>query len=199
MTPSTTPTLTTITALATALLSASLSLAAEPDSIPDWRARLELARTLSYAKKLDESVAEYQKVLKEKPDLSEAKAELATVLFWQGKQKESLLLIEQLDKPSLTPEARLAAADMYAARTNYPKAEALYLEHLSTKPDDHATRVKLADVLSWEKKFDAAIKEYETVLRALPQDQQVIRKYGMVLGWAGRHAEAAEQLRKTLK
>jgi hypothetical protein len=76
-------------------------------------------------------------------------AELATVLFWQGKQKEALGLIEQLEISALTPEARLAAADMYTARTNYPKAEILYRQHLTDKPDDQATRVKLAILVFW--------------------------------------------------
>jgi len=57
------------------------------EEIPDWVARWELARVLSYAKRYDESITEYEKVLKEKPDLTEAKLEMAKVLFWKGDQK----------------------------------------------------------------------------------------------------------------
>lgn len=60
------------------------------EEIPDWIARWELAKVLSYLKRYDESIIEYKKLIKEKPDLSEAKIEMANVLVWQGKQNEAL-------------------------------------------------------------------------------------------------------------
>ena len=62
--------------------------------IPDWMARWELARVLSYAGRHEESVTEYRKLLKERPDLPKARIELAKVLFWQKKAGEALAVLE---------------------------------------------------------------------------------------------------------
>jgi len=170
----------------------------EEGSIPDWRARWELARTLSYAQKLDESIAQYQKLLKERPDLAQAKAEMATVMFWKGKQKEAMKILEQVSERDMTPEARLVRADILAARGEYAEAERLYREHLSTHANADAVRYKLAETLSWAKKYKESVKEYEVLLSSCPTDIQVRRKYALVLSWMGRHEEAAIELEKTL-
>ena len=176
------------------------SAAASADQeVPAWKARWELARTLSYSKKLDESIEQYRKLLAEKPDLAQAKAEMATVMFWKGKQKEALKLIENIPSGKLNPESRLAAADIYAAQGKYDTATTLYLEYLAAKPDDLKVRLKLAEVLSWAKQYEASLKEYEKILSALPDDIQVRRKYALVLSWSGKYEQAAEELKKTLK
>lgn len=172
---------------------------AEKKDIPAWRARWELARTLSYAKKLDESIAQYEKLLKEKPDLEQAKAEMATVMFWKGKQDEALKILENIPVESMTPEAKRATADLYAAKGKYDKAESLYREHLKTNPKAEDVRFRLAETLSWAKKYKESIKEYETILKSRPDDKQVRRKYALVLSWMGEHEKAAAELKKTLE
>lgn len=174
------------------------SAASAEQAVPAWKARWELARTLSYAKKLDESIEQYKKLLAEKPDLVEAKAEMATVMFWQGKQKEALKLVETVPREALNPEARLTAADIYAAQGKYDTATTLYLEYLAAKPDDLKARLKLAETLSWAKKYEASLKEYEKILSVIPDDVQVRRKYALVLSWSGKYEKAAEELKKTL-
>lgn len=172
---------------------------AEKKDIPAWRARWELARTLSYAKKLDESIAQYEKLLKEKPGLEQAKAEMATVMFWKGKQDEALKILEDIPIESMTPEARLTTADLYAAKGNYDKAESLYRGHLKANPKAHDVRFRLAETLSWAKKYKESIKEYEMILKSRPDDKQVRRKYALVLSWMGEHEKAAAELKKTLE
>ena len=58
--------------------------------------------------------------------------------------------------------------------------------------------MKLAEMLSWQKKYDASLAEYRKILKALPDDTQVRRRYAFVLIWAGKHSEAASELKKTL-
>lgn len=66
------------------------------------------------------------------------------------------------------------------------------------EPDDQLTRLKLAEVLSWTKRYDESLALYRTILAALPADLQVRRRYGLVLLWAGRPEESAAELRRTL-
>ena len=169
------------------------------EEIPDWLARLELARVLSYVKRYDESLAEYEKVIKEKPDLKEARIEMAKVLFWKGDQKAAARILEQFPTKDLSGETQVLMADLFVAQKDYAKAEPLYRDYLNSHPDDLDVRLKLADMLSWEKKYDASLAEYRKILKARPDDIQVRRRYAFVLIWAGRHTEAAQELKKTLE
>ena len=168
------------------------------EEIPEWAARLELARVLSYLKRYDESITEYGKLLKEKPDLVEAKVELAKVLFWKGDQKAAFQILEQISVKELTGETKVLMADLLVAQKDYAKAEPLYKAYLDSYPEDQAVRLKLADMLSWQKKYDASLTEYRKILKARPDDIQVRRRYAFVLIWAGQHSEAASELKKTL-
>jgi len=168
------------------------------EEIPEWVARWELARVLSYVKRYDESIAEYGKLLKEKPGLMEAKVEMAKVLFWKGDQKAAVQILEQIPPVDMTGETKVLMADLLVAQKDYAKAEPLYKAHLDSHPEDQAVRLKLADMLSWQKKYDASLTEYRKILKAQPDDIQVRRRYAFVLIWAGQHSEAASELKKTL-
>ena len=168
------------------------------EEIPDWVARWELARVLSYVKRYDESISEYKKVLKKKPGLTEAKVEMAKVLFWKGDQKAAVQILEQVPAKDMAGNTKVLMADLFVAQKNYAKAETLYKTHLDSHPGDQTVRLKLAAMLSWQKKYDASLSEYRKILTARPDDIQVRRQYAFVLIWAGKHTEAASELKKTL-
>jgi tetratricopeptide (TPR) repeat protein len=167
--------------------------------IPDWMARWELARVLSYAGRHEESVTEYRKLLKERPDLPKARIELAKVLFWQKKAGEALAVLEGVDARQLDVDSVLLMADLYRDRKSYDRAAPLYREYLGKRPGDNPARLRFAEMLSWEKQYDQSLAEYRKILAALPGDVQVRRKYAMVLMWSKRYGEAAAELRRTLK
>ena len=171
----------------------------EKDEIPDWLARWELAKVLSYTKRYGESVTEYKKLLKDKPNLYEAKVELAKVLFWQGKNNESLSILEEIPTKHIDDNTRMTMVELYAARKEYTKAEPLLKTYLEKHPSDVKTRLKLAEILSWDKRYDESIAEYNTILNIIPGDVQVRRKYAFTLIWAGKRSEAAIELKKTLR
>jgi len=169
------------------------------DVIPDWQARLELARILSYMKRYDESIAEYEHVLKEKPDLLAAKAELARILFWSGQTDKAFKMLQPIPLEDMDDQSRQVLADLYTARKDYTHAENIYQSYIKAHPDDLKARLKMADLLSWTKHYPESLVQYEIILKAKPDDLQVRRKYALVLSWAGRKAEAMAELRKTLK
>ena len=168
------------------------------EEIPDWTARWELAKVLSYIKRYDESVSQYEKLLKEKPDLVEARLELARVMYWKGDAKGAMGVLEQIPGKNISGDTKILMGDLYMMQNNYQKAEQLYREYLQTHKDDYTVILKLAEMLSWEKQYDASLAEYRKILEALPDETQVRRRYAFVLVWAGKHEEAASELRKTL-
>ena len=173
--------------------------ALEPrEHIPDWMARWELARVLSYMKRYDESLGEYRKLFREKSDLWEARVEYASVLYWSGEPEEALKELEQIPIAKTDIKTRLLMADLYTAQKNYEKAESLYRLHLAKNPGDLKVRLRLADILGWGKRYSDSLAEYEKVLEEVPQDHQVRRKYALILIWSGRHADGARELKKTL-
>ncbi|MEI8173098.1 MAG: tetratricopeptide repeat protein [Deltaproteobacteria bacterium] len=169
------------------------------EEIPDWLARWELARVLSYVKKYDESVMEYKKLIREKPSLVEAKIEMANVMYWQGKMSDALKELEAIPVRAMTDKTRVLMADLYVHQKKYDLAESLYRSYLDKNRDDLKVRLKLAETLSWSRKYDDSLAEYEKILSVKPSDAQVRRKYAFVLIWAGRHSDAARELRSTLK
>lgn len=168
------------------------------EDIPDWKARWELARLLSYVKRYPEAIDAYRKVLKEKPDRPDITAELARVLFWSGQRDAALALFNRLPAESLDDTSRVIMADLLAYDKQYDRAAELYRKHLDNQPGHAAIRLRLAEVLSWAGKYTAASEEYRRLLAAAPGDSQIRRKYALVLSWLGRTDEAIVELKKTL-
>jgi tetratricopeptide (TPR) repeat protein len=169
-----------------------------PQDIPEWKARWELARLLSYVKRYQESIAEYDKLLREKPDLLEAKIEMARVLYWGGQIEKAYEVLEPIPMEQIPEESRTLVADLHVARKEYAKAEPIYRQHLERHPEDLKARLSLAEVLSWTRRYPESLSQYEILLKARPDDIQVRRKYAFVLSWSGRHADAIAELRRTL-
>ena len=168
------------------------------EAIPDWLARWELARVLSYQKKYEESIKEYQKLLDMKPELTEAKIEMAKVFSYQGKKAEALSILEHIPLQVLDDATKTMIANIYASNKQYDRAEPLYQEYLTKHPNDLKVRLKFAEMLSWQKRYPESIREYEKILQERPHDIQLRRKYAFVLIWMGKNEEGIQELKQTL-
>ena len=168
------------------------------DDMPDWQARLELARLLSDSGQHAEAADEYRRVLQAHPDLAPARAGLARSLFWSGHPKEALAEINQVPSDALTPDDLRMRAELLLAAERPAEAVDALRAYLERRPDDLEARLKLADALSWTKRLDESLAQYERILTARPDDQQVRRAYARVLTWAGRNDDAIRELRKSL-
>lgn len=173
-------------------------LSVSEQKIPDWQARWELARVLSYAKHYKESIVEYKKLLESKPDLTAAKLELGQVLYWDGKHDESFELIQNIDQEKLDNTSLLLLADLYVVRKDYDNAEKIYRTCLNENPKNREVWCKLADMLSWQKKYEESLDIFAKLVKESPDDIQLRRKYAYVLIWDGQHEKGAEELKKTL-
>ena len=75
----------------------------------------------------------------------------------------------------------------------------IYSTLLKNDPKNDKIRLKLASLLSWEKKYPQSIEQYEIILKNRPQDIQVRRRYAQVLTWMGNEQAAIEEWKKTLE
>lgn len=168
------------------------------EPIPDWQARWELAQALSYLKRYDESLAEFRKVLTERPTDAAVRQNYGQVLLWAGRTEDAYTELNAVPPEQLSRAGELALADTLVARKDYERAEKIFATQLQRAPDDQLTRFKLAEILSWTKRYDASLALYREILAARPDDLQVRRRYALVLLWSGRSEEAAAELRRTL-
>ena len=168
------------------------------ETVSDDQARLELARTLSYLKRYDESLQEYRKVLAQRPADNAVRAEYGQVLFWSGNQAGAYAEISRVPAAELSPDAKLALADLSVGLGKFTEAAALFADRVKAAPDDLESRFKLAEVLSWLKRYDESLALYRGLIEARPDDVQLRRRYALVLVWAGQLDAAAGELRRTL-
>ncbi len=166
--------------------------------IPDWQARWELARILSYVRKYPDSIREYERLLSERPDLWEAKREMVHVLQWSGQPDKALEVLESLTEEQRDDATKLLAADIYVMKKQYLQAVSIYKAYIETHPDDVRIRARLADVYSWTGQYPLAIEQYKMVISRQPEDIQLRRRYAFVLIWSKRYDDAIIELRKTL-
>lgn len=166
--------------------------------ITNWEARLEYAKLLTNLKRYDESLIQYHKLLDEKPGSIEIRLDIAQVLYYQGKPKEALELLEKIPPKHMNDKTLLMMAEIYVSIKEYAKGESILREELKKMPDNNWIKFKLAELLSWQKRYPESIQLYEQIVNSAPEDIQVRRKYAMVLMWMGEESKAAEELEKTL-
>lgn len=160
--------------------------------------RLEYARVLSYLKRYDDSIEEYQKLLQEQPDWIEIQVELAKVYYYKKEYEKAIEILAKIPPEKMTGELNVILGDIYMAQKNYAKAEEFYNTALRTIPENDAIKLKIAGMLSWQKRYEESLNIYRSLLERHPNDIQLRRKYAMVLLWSGKEAEAADELKKTL-
>lgn len=164
----------------------------------DWKARVAHAHTQVYLHRYEDAEEEYRKLLEKDPHATHVKIDLATLFYYQKKYSEALDLLKTIPDQEKSDKQLILTADIYLSKSDYQKAETLYLEYLNKHPNDQSAIIKLAKLFSWEKKYGMAIELYRNFLIKHPQNVQVRRQYARVLMWMGKQEEAVEEFRKTL-
>lgn len=170
----------------------------EDKAFPAWMAHWEIARVLSYQKKYDESLAEYKKVIEAQPDLVQAKVEMAQIYYYSGKNDDALSILKTIPEEKWNNAALSLAANIYTGQGDFAKAGPLFRLYLEQQPEDHKTRFKYAEMLSWQKDYPASLRQYEKLLNSRPDDRQLRRKYAMVLIWNDQLDDGIAELRRSL-
>lgn len=88
------------------------------------------------------------------------------------------------------PEHWRQAAEIAEAAQRYGPAATWYREYLTRRPAEHEVRLTLARLLSWDKQFEAAEREYTRVLAAQPRNLVARLAIAQLLAWRGAHADS---------
>lgn len=132
--------------------------------------------------------------------LSDSHIELAKVYYYQKKYDEALKQLKDMPPHEPALEEELLYADIYLAKKEYSQAEEIYrrLSVVNSEKQD-MIRLKLAELLSWQKRYEESLALYKELLEKHPDDNPLRRKYAEVLLWSGNEEEAAKELEKTLR
>lgn len=95
------------------------------------------------------------------------------------------------------PRLLLQLADSYYWLSDYKAAEDLYHRLSAEKPDFDVER-KLAEVLSWQKKYDEAIPLLERLVKNYPQNFELTELLADVCSWAKKYDRSVELYRKLM-
>src|SRR5690349_15982157 len=83
------------------------------------KTRLEHAQTLIYLHQYPEAEKEYSKLLKENPQSSSVKADLARLFYYQGEQDKALNLLKQIPAYQRDEKTKLLMADLDLSLKHY--------------------------------------------------------------------------------
>ena len=121
------------------------------------------------------------------PPEPEVRKEIAGVLGAVGQYRRAM---QMLDGLTLTFDDRLKRIDLYNGDRDFPAAEAECRALLKLKPNQPGLELLLADVLSWEGKFDEAATLVRRLYRANPSAPDLELRLARVEMWGHHYGEA---------
>jgi tetratricopeptide (TPR) repeat protein len=180
---------------------------------PDRKARLGLALALAWAGDLAASLREYDDLLAADPGDGEARRRRVDALVQAARQAargdrnaESAALFERAitEEPARRLELVRELADQMTFSGRAAQATPLYREILA-RGESRPARLGLALALAWSGQFDAALREYDTLLAANPHDAEIgkarverLIEAAREAARKDRNAESAALFRKAL-
>jgi tetratricopeptide (TPR) repeat protein len=128
-----------------------------------------LVNTMIRAKKLDEAVNFLQSVLKANPDKAEAYVLLGAVQIQKNLPEQAERSFRAaIERQPKDPSAYIALANFYAQNRKIDEAEKTIRAGLKEQPDNFAMRFSYAGVMENKGDYEAAIAEYENLLKQDP-------------------------------
>jgi len=90
----------------------------------------------------------------------------------------------------------LSLAKAYNGLASYDQSLSLYNRYLQLRPDDTDTRIQYARVLSWDKRWSASERQYETLLRNDPDRADLRLEYAQVLSYQSEYPASIHVFRQ---
>ncbi len=141
-----------------------------PFKVPLWKIHWEKARQSVLLKKYPEAVLDFQKALALKPNLDEARLELAQVLVTQERWGEAVTELEAVaEHQPLNQKVQKDLADLLSRKKEFRRAIERYQWLLQRDPDNLQIRLSLASDYFQINELEKALIEWRQVLIRDPQ------------------------------
>jgi tetratricopeptide (TPR) repeat protein len=141
-----------------------------------------LVRSYLAAKKVDQAKAFLQTVLKANPQNAEAYVLLGQINLNNNASDEALKAFKTaIEKQPKDVNGYVAAAQLYLSQNNNDEALKIIRAGLDVQPGSSALRLVLAGILELKGDYEAAIAEYETLLRSEPDSLIVANNLASLL------------------
>ena len=121
------------------------------------------------------------------PEQTVARSEVGTILAVAGKTAEADRLLAGLP---FDAEEKYRAARIYAAVRDFPEAIRIAREVVAREPANRKAERLLADVLTWNRDYDAGLSLLRKLLRDTPDDPDLSARIAQTLVWADRPKDA---------
>ena len=159
-------------------------------------AHLKLGQLYLAGHQYDKASQEVALVKQLKPDLVGGFALEGAILFSQGKKAEGIEQVKRaLEKEPTNPEATMLLASLYLTNSQYADALSVLKKGIESNPQDISFQLQKIRVEAESKDYDAAVKDYETLIANNPGKKEL--NYGLValLSKIGRQEQAEGILR----
>jgi len=165
-------------------------IAADPNNLA---LRLERARLLIDAGHFNEGLQQITFIREHWSEPVEGLAELERRAK-DGRDQEAKATRERLRgidrNDARSADEILALAQAFTSTGDYDEASALYDDYLRLRPEDGKARHNYARVLSWDKRWAAAERQYQILLRDDPSRADIRFEYAQVLSYDAHYATA---------
>lgn len=166
------------------------TIAAEPNNLA---LRMQRARLLLDANRYSEALREAEFIREHWSDPVDGLEELERQAR-ERREADVKLARERLhaiDRKDVTrAEEMLALARAFTAAAEYDESIELYEDYLALRPDDIKARHDYARVLSWDRRWAAAERQYKRILDEQPDRADIRLEYAQVLSYDSNYAAA---------
>lgn len=152
-----------------------------PQEKKDFLIELELARVLSWDKRYDESLAEYQHLLDKYPENVTVLTEMAKIYDYMGNHAaaqehytKAMKINEEILKANPNDvDAHLSLARIYNATGHLAEAEEQYKQLIKLQPNNIQLLLDYGQTLAQQGKEDLALQLYQAIFSEMPAHQGV--------------------------
>jgi tetratricopeptide (TPR) repeat protein len=160
-------------------------------TFPLWKVHWEKARQSVLLKKYSESVKDFRQALALKPNLDEARQELAQVLITLERWGEAVTELEIIaEHQPQNQKVQKDLADLLSQKKEYRRADEMYQRLLRKDPDNLDLRLSLASNYYQLNELEKALLEWRQVLIRDSQNVEARTHLAEVLGATKRLDES---------
>jgi cellulose synthase/poly-beta-1,6-N-acetylglucosamine synthase-like glycosyltransferase/tetratricopeptide (TPR) repeat protein len=132
------------------------------------------------------------------PREPEIRFEMAGVLAQAGRQPEAARIIESLPPETLTTERSLALAQIYSGNQDFQKALETVSKTLAKDGKNKQARYLQAELLSWNKQYPEAIRQFEQLAKDFPEDNKPMIRLAQMSLWSKNYEVALDRFERLL-